>query len=279
MAGRHPRISWRQGHVLTADTAEKLGLAHPANPTETTVVVVSHDCDLVQSETSEPLVEVIIGREINEDEVNGNFLNAKGSRTLHLPFTAGSSRLILELSATQKRQIDKAALIPHNPSPIAQLSLSGRRILQRWLAARYLRAAFPDEFVARFGNSGADERLKKIVKKAQSHLVAIYFDLDRGEEKERAGDDDLYELSIFLVHPVDPDPAISREAAHEAKVLIEQMFETCCKHDGQWRGIQLEGCYVQSAAEVTLHTVDFLKKWNTDYLSFRADPEGPMVAV
>ncbi|HEX3939000.1 MAG TPA: hypothetical protein VHX43_15960 [Xanthobacteraceae bacterium] len=213
VAASAQNTDWRQGDVLTTEGARTLGLIHPESADDTVVVIVSHDCDIVQESDIEPIVEAIIGREI--DKPNGNYLSAKSARTLHLPFTAGSdTSVIVELSATLKCQIEKSALLAQKPTATAKLSLDERRSLQRWLAIRYFRAAFPDVFVERLGRYGIEERIKKVFANSQTHLTAVYVDLDQDVEVERNGEDDLYTLSIYLVHAVEPDLAASANAGN-----------------------------------------------------------------
>src|SRR5271166_411944 len=86
-------------------------------------------------------------------------------------------------------------------------------ILQRWLAARYRRSAFPDEFDRRLERTGVRDRLSKILKSAGTLVAAIYFDVDQGEEISRTGPDDPYTLAIYLLFSTDADPqAAEREA-------------------------------------------------------------------
>lgn len=268
-------IEWRQGDVLTTEGAKTLGLFHPRDAENTAVVIISHDCDIVQDRNVEPIVEAIVGREITAPD--GNYLNAKSPRTLHLPFTAGSdATVMIELSATLKCQIEKSALMIQKPTETAKPSFAERRVLQRWLAIRYFRAVFPDEFVARLSKYGIEERVRKIFADSQAHLIAVYVDLDQGAEIERDGEDDLYTLSIYLVHAVEPDLAASAKVASAAKSQIENLFGTRCKKNGKWIGIELEGCYIISMEEMTLFVAEKLKKWNTDHLSLRQEPHGPM---
>lgn len=268
-------VDWRQGDVLTMEGAKTLGLSHPISADDTAVVIISHDCDIVQREDIEANVEAIIGREIAAS--NGNYLNGKSPRTLHLPFTAGSDpRITVELSATLKCQIKKADLFKQHPTQTLKPSVSERRILQRWLSSRYFRSAFPDEFVARLRRHGLDDRFNKILAESQAHLFAVYADLDAGEDVERT-DGDLYTLSIYLVHGVEPDLAASAKAAENAREKIKALFDERCKKDGEWTSIELEGCYVYSVQEMTLFAAEKLRRWNTDYLSLRQKPLGPMI--
>ena len=55
--------TWRQGHVLRADTAAAFRLSHPADAAATCVVVIGHDCDIANDALdAEPDVEAIVGR-------------------------------------------------------------------------------------------------------------------------------------------------------------------------------------------------------------------------
>ena len=79
MLGRE--TEWRQGNLLTEDTAHALGLLE-APDSFSSVVVISHDCDLAND--TEELVEVIVGSRV--DEPNRMLTNARNPRRIHLTF-------------------------------------------------------------------------------------------------------------------------------------------------------------------------------------------------
>jgi hypothetical protein len=161
---------WRQGHVLAGETIDKLGLRDTRAP-ERTVVVITHDCDLAASPDKEPDIEVIIGRLV--EKADGNFTHAKSPRVLHLAFTTPGGPRVVELAATNKARIAKTDLIDHAPRRGWELDPTGLSILQRWLAARYRRTAFPDAFEELLNRSGASARLTKILKPAGKHICAV----------------------------------------------------------------------------------------------------------
>jgi hypothetical protein len=132
---------WRQGHVLPQ---EAVSLLLPDLTETVIVIVISHDCDIAQDPAVEPTVEVITGRPVRE--VDGNFTHAKNARRLHLTFSRGTKQLSVELEASRKTAIEKHQLRHFRPVETVQMTAAERTILQRWLAARYRRAAFPDEF-------------------------------------------------------------------------------------------------------------------------------------
>jgi hypothetical protein len=194
---------WRQGHIVPDDGAKALGLLSDTGHTKV-AIVVSHDCDLAQDPSVEPLVEVIVGDRIGA--ADGNFSYAKNARRLHLTFSGGSEHFTVELLARFKIAIKKEELVEYEPAETTKLTVAEHAILQRWLAARYRRAAFPDEFDKRLGETGLRDRLDKILKSTGSSISAIYFDVDYGEAVFRSGPRDPYTLSIYLVYSTEIDP-------------------------------------------------------------------------
>jgi hypothetical protein len=159
-----------------------------------------------------------------------------------------------------------------------ELTPENRSVLQRWLAARYRRAAFPDEFERRLRETGVDERVKKIVEPLGTHLIAIFFDVDEGRELERKGADDPYILRIDLLYSTERDPIAALNAAEQAASAISAAFRERCFVAGKgWQGLELVSCEPISDEAMTYRMSTQLKKWNAEYLSLRADPvAGPM---
>jgi hypothetical protein len=266
---------WRQGHVLTDETVDKFGLRDAQAP-EALVVVISHDCDLAGSPDKEPQVELIVGRQI--EKANGSFTHAKNARLLHIEFTTPEGGRFVELAATKKVLVAKSDFADHEPRPEFQLDPAGQSILQRWLAARYQRAAFPDEFDKRLNESGAGARLAKILKPAGKHIRAIFFDVDDGYEVQHDGSTDTYELRIILLHTSQPRGQESEAAALKAQEQIEAAFnELFFKENSSWRDIELVECMVMSDEAVSYAQVILLKQWRLEHLSLREEPQDPMM--
>jgi len=247
-----PDTPWRQGHVLAPDCVKQLlGLEDPPDA-ETIAVIASHDCDLAQSPDSEPYCEVMIGHSVERQD--GNFAWAKSARQLHLPFTAGEIKLVAALNANQRKLIKKTDLADHKPAPKVLLTPNERTIFQMWLASRYRRAAFPDEFVRRLSARPANlaEKLTKILAATEDHIVAIFFDLDKGTEIERAGTEDAYELTILLVYSTEGDPGVSLKTATQAAKAIKELFQKTYRKDGKWHDVELRDVFPISEEGVTL---------------------------
>lgn len=275
---------WRQGTVLTSEAAAAFGLTSKRAPDDTAVVVISHDCDLAQDPQVEPFVEVIVGRFVGE--AVGTFTHCKNLRRLHLPYTAGEEKRTIEIEQMHRASVPKiaegaAALAASEPRPQLLLKHSDRRILQRWLAARYERAAFPDEFDRRMTDTKVADAIVKTFKDTGHHVPGVFFDVDEGHEREHTGPDDPYQLVITLLYATDVNPKVAEQAAMAAQKRIEEIFKARCRAknaDGleQWRWIELQAVEVISDQALTYAQSLLLTKWQADYISLRSDPQQPI---
>ena len=175
-------MPWRQGHVLTTEAVQELGLPYPGALDFVCVVVISHDCDLANDDLEiEPSVEVIVGCCLLQEEGNGNYFWAKSPRTLHIDALKNGSAVVIELIATAKRCVAKQALAAFSPDTAYSCPGKSLSALRSWLAVRYNRAAFPDLFVNRLSDAKVDKRLAKIIQPIGHRLSAVYFDVDGGK--------------------------------------------------------------------------------------------------
>ncbi len=271
MADWNRDTPWRQGHVLTNESSVALGVVRAEDVGTALAVVISHDCDLAQSPETEPTVEIIVARRVKA--ADGNFTHAKNSRRLHLESAIDGAESYLDMQAQGKTGIKKSALADHTPAANVVIKPEDRSVLQRWLAARYRRAAFPDEFERRLNDTGVAKRIAKIVEPLGKHLVAAFFDVDDGIEQDRQGENDLYGLRIDLLYSTEDDPAAALEAAEKAAAAIDAAFrERCFDATVGWKWVELLGCETISDEAMTYAMSTQLKRWNIDYLSLRADP-------
>lgn len=260
---------WRQGHVLTRDAVDKLGLTCPDSPTAI-VVVVSHTCDVVQSPATEPDLEVLYGRPITTSD--GNCTHAKNPRKLHLPFNIPGGELMVELQAPEKFVLPKKALVDFVPDPDIALLSERLSTLQRWLAARYRRTAFPDAFDRRFDTTGMKDKLTKILSRHGKHIHAVFFDVDDGEEIKREAPEDTYTLDIYLLFDSSSDLKSAKDDVSQARKEIIKAFQGTLIVEGEgWQYIELRDCIPLSDEEMSYKQSLYFKKWNLDYVSLR-DP-------
>lgn len=278
MADWQRDTTWRQGRLLTPEAVQTLGLLHPTHPADTLVIVASHDCDLAQLIASEPQAELLVGRRL--ETLDGNFTHAKAARTLHIGF-AGDDPVLAEFVATAKCSIGKELLGDFQPAEPSRLSPAGQATFQRWLAARYHRSAFPDEFERRLvRETRLAERIAKAVKPHGELITAVLFDVDEGVERVRNGPYDVYLLDITLLHATEPDFAQAEAAASTAKRAIQSDFERKLfdAQTGQWQSIELRYLDVMSEEALTYRQFTLLKRWRLDHISLGAEPPQPLLA-
>ena len=267
---------WRQGHVLADEAVAEFGLVSSAGPDNTVVVVVTHDCDITADAAREPMVEVVIGRRIDRLGVDAN---AKTARRLHLPFLRGDIEVPVEFEITTKTALKKDAVLAAKPRADMTLSAKGRVTLQHWLAARYYRAAFPEEFEARLKAKPGklNEKIVKAMDDAGQHVLAVYFDLDNGEEHERSGPDDVYELRITLLYDSEKDEEAAHAAAQKAADAIEKSFDAALCSNEKWRDIKLQSCDPASDNAMSVAASRMLKQWPLNHMSLKEDPPQVMM--
>jgi hypothetical protein len=269
---------WRQGHILT--DADLRSLFEDIDDPNAVGVVVSHSCDLAQPPDSDPYVEVIIGTVLNRSD--GNFSHAKNARRLHLVARNGDGGdLHLELKATGKRPVDKGRLVERGCAPDGTRTLppAAREILQCWLAARYRRSTFPEEFDRRMNDRSAKiyEKLAKMLTPLGHDIVALFFNVDDGEEVERVGAEDVYRLQITILYTTKENEKAAEVAETLSKEITKFFTEKFwIKSENRFNWIDLDLVECLAITELTYEVERTLKKWNADYISLRSDEIQPI---
>lgn len=269
---------WRQGSLLDSDAIAALGLTHATEPESTLVIVASHDCDLAQAPEGEPYVEVVVGRLVMDKD--GNCTHAKNARKLQVEF-AGAAVLWAEFEATAKVSIDKLKLNDFGPRTDAHLTPENHATFQMWLASRYRRSAFPDEFERRLTSKEfkLHEKIAKAVKPHGELIAGVFFDVDGGIEVTRDGPDDTYTLDITILHAADPDFDASEKVAITVAEVIRTAFEDKLFNPTKtWQHIELSSCDAISESALTYQQFKQLKRWRLEHISLAADPQQPVLA-
>jgi len=281
MVSTDRQFSWRQGDVLTDKAVKELNLQDQDNTGEIFVVVVSHDCDLAAGIDKEPNCEVIIGKRI--DKLKGDSYG-KTARRLHIEYQTNDEPIRIELQAVTKQLIAKSKLISIYPRKDMWLDGQGIVILQRWLASRYHRAAFPEAFELRLRNAVTPgkktflKKLENILDVGGIHIRALLFDLDNGKNVERKGLEDVYELGIIVLYNSIEDESQASIAAEEAARKLEELFEVAFYSPGSgWLNINLQYCDPVSDNAITVAQREILKQWRLEHMSLQSTPPQPMI--
>lgn len=266
---------WRQGSIFPDDASKYLGLSHPEAPERTIVIVISHDCDLAADPDREPRVEFVTGRIIDGVKADSH---AKSARRLQIEFQGPQGLTAVELSAAYKSFVNKGDLAPFDPRADIYLDAPGLSILQRWLAARYRRAAFSDEFERRLKEAKLPRRIEKALDTAGKHVIAVFFDVDGGEDFQRNGPSDVYRLGIYLLYDTSQNEPEAEAAARGAADRIEKAFESAFQgEDKSWTNIRLEYCDVMSDQAMSYGNSLLFKQWRLEHISLEDDPQQPVL--
>ena len=262
---------WRQGSIISGDLAVSLGIL-TEHTSKRFLIVATHDCDCVTGEDEEPQLELIIGKEIEKDEFDGNFTLAKSTRRLHLEIEQHGT--YIELSSINKANVDKTVLLGRVPSPNLTINTDQRRVFRRWLAARYERVSFPDQLVRRL--KPVADQFKKASKKDGANVIGIYIEFEPDEElKSESLEPYSFKISVVF----DSSKAGASDAAKriaksiEAKFISE--FRIVDTITGlHWNNIELESCSVRSDVDFTLQEALSSYVFRLDDISLKLGEDG-----
>lgn len=257
---------WRQGSFFSAESLEHFNI--PNESGDAVVIVASHDCDLTQLPEDEPYVEVVIGKIIAQ--MDGNYTHTKNVRKLHLNSLKNAAPVFIELTTGGKININKSDLSSFEPSNEFMLPAGIVKIFQRWLAIRYKRAAFPDEFENRLKTAKLHLKIHDAIKPHNELIRAIFFSVDNDEEIEHP-DPEPYILDITILHVAQPDFAAALDAASTVQSAIRKAFAAKLLNEktGEWQKIELRYCDVASDEAMTYAQFASLKEWRLDSISLK----------
>jgi len=246
---------------------DRLGLSANTTDPATAIVVISHDCDLVRPYEVEPQVELIQGQ--RKDEFDGSLSNGRNPRKLHLEYEQNGAKRFLELCAINKTYADKRLLIGAGPDPDSVLTAKSVQTLRGWLAARYNRAAFPDDLNRRL------EPLKRRLRSADPEaIIGIWMMYD--PEENHLSDEVPYELWVKIVYST--LQFRGKVTAEEYADKLRLNFESSFLKQGFWHSIELRACEAIADSVFSVrHMLDGYEQWRLEDLSLRQDPPGEYI--
>lgn len=261
---------WRQGCFLPQEAFAEL-----ENKTSETnfAILITHDCDCVSEISSEPFLELMLGRYL-DGEPAGNFTRGKSTRILHLPISSVGKNIELN-AAISKRSIRKDWLLKFSPDANITLTDAEKRTLSHWLALRYERPAFPDELVRRLQQGNASDIFATACKKTGEEIQGVYITYDpRGELTDK----ELYCLSVRVVwnSEIDGAEGVAKSIADKIKKKFEKVFNYANGPTQEWLGIELDICEAVEDLDFTLRDVRTHEAWKNDEISLADDSGLPI---
>lgn len=263
------RLGWRQGAVLgpqlmraARDRATRGLVVHD----EDWLVLTSHDCDIVnRSLDKEPFVEVLRAEESSRQAPDRQQAWGRNPRVIQLSVESGGRSLVLCAKAHERWMLPRELLCTEAPS--RSLDDKTRRLLAEWLAKRYIRAAFPTEFDARWRS-----RLRAWTALLERHsrsVQGIYLRLNTQAELEPKAP---YIVDLIAAVPVELKSQAGWAAVREQ---IEQEIEAFWEQFAP--GIECGEVEVLGTDEVTLAAIEHYQRFDADWVSFADD--SPMTPV
>ena len=251
---------WRQGSVLSATLLGDLiadGLIPGSFSHLDIAIVISHDCDVTHvSLASEPTVEVLIGQRV--DAAHPDFIESKSPRKYHLKIGNDDTAATLEFLAHQRFAFSRQRLAIYQPESSLALSQDEISRIALWVARRYTRAAFPDEFNKR--TRAVTQKVRGRLKKNISLFSGIYLFLQDEElEAEKSYNVDV--CGVMFKEKFEQETL--RTKAQGLIGGVEAALNGC-------EGVDVGESEVRPDDEFSLNDVRFWKRWDFDELSFRA---------
>lgn len=254
--------SWGQGAVLDNGTITKDDGSLRGDPLGDydIVIVISQSCDVVHGSFEvEPLVEVLIGRTIPEDQVDGNFTWGKNPRTIDFEAEVCGKTRWYRCRISEKSTLGRRVLTRSFPSEALPQPTCG--VLARWVAKRYTRAALPDAFNERVRRM--DERIKRLMVRDGKLITHVYLSLDTEEELPPNRP-----YRVIMRATALPEVLEDRELTGKLSAAVLGLKSLLNECDG----VEVLDAELESEVEITLHDLSSgqLRRWDYDYLSYRA---------
>jgi hypothetical protein len=146
------RHGWRQGAVLgpaLAAEARKLAPQGISFTDSDWLIVTSHDCDIVNGRLEkEPFVEVLRATVVQQKKPDNQQVWGRNPREMQFAVDdANGGTVVLSTKVHERWSVPRELLVSEAPRCVLD---DKRRVIAEWLAKRYIRAAFPTAFDARW---------------------------------------------------------------------------------------------------------------------------------
>ncbi|MEQ1622588.1 MAG: hypothetical protein ABL919_14365 [Methylococcales bacterium] len=196
-AADHLRVEgWKQGCLIPPNSAEQIIKAsidfyNKGASSDTWLVVLTQDCDLVRNTNVEPFVEILALQKLPNKPSDPKL--GQSARTLHLYLEIDSQTNWFECSIHDRFRINKESLCGLGCDTVLGFEENELRLLRQWLARRYTRAAFPDHFETHLASTQG--RVKSLFKSPEAKLIStVYIAIDN----EDAGPEEDYFIHVIL---------------------------------------------------------------------------------
>ena len=246
---------WRQGAVLPHELLPD-GTLPASVTTDTKLLVISHDCHLVNnSYAAEPFLEIFVARPKPPGARAGSIFKGKSPRRLQFDVEENGASRLYEIDVNEKYRIHRRVLETGTRDATIRISESDVLVIAKWAARRYHRPSFPTAFVDRIAQIKA--KLSKKLKK-DGEDVNVYVAFNTLEELPV---EEAYRIIVRVVIPTEVyEDDVREQRANSVVSEIEKLLAAC-------KGLELEDAKLVAESEITLEEFRHLRRWDFDYLS------------
>ncbi len=248
---------WRQGTVLPHKLVPEGAL--PASATiDTKLVVISHDCDLVNaSYEAEPYVEFFVARLMPDTARDGRLFNGKNPRRYQFFAEDSGARRLYEVDVHEKYRIPRRTLEGGTRDQTITINSADVRNLGKWAMRRYHRPSLPTAFLNRVSNAAKSKMSKKLEREGED-VLGVYLGFNSVDELR---DGEPYRIIVRVVVSAEASEDEVRERRALSVVAEVQKLLAQCPD------ISVEDADVVSEMDFSMYDLRTMVKWDFDYLS------------
>lgn len=268
----------KQGRLISPENTAKIiedaiDFYDKDGSTDTWLVVITQDCDLVRKIDDEPYVELLALQELSSKP--GFPMRGHSARKLHLAREGANNITWFECNIHDRFRIKKESLLKTDCNSALAFSENEQRLLRQWLARRYARAAFPDHFENHLQSTKSGP-VKKLFKSAAAKLIStVYIDIDH----EDAGGNEDYYIHVILTalaeDLADPEKRDQIDDFEERFIRVFDNRPHICLALKDPDDQESYDVRVISEEDVTLSMLRRYKRFDADYRSVDDDTLSP----
>lgn len=264
-----PDVAWRQGsiigHELIAPIVDTLCVPQPI-PEDALLVLVSQDCDIAHhSYEAEPFIEFLVAnRRAGEDEDKG-LQWGKHPRRFQFWTEHQSDGAFFEININDRYRAGREILLKGLPEERLDTKLT--EVIGRWVAKRYTRSAFPDEFNKRC--RAARGKLAALFKKHGDLILSIHIRLEPEDVELPEGED--YRMTLYGV--CERYTWENQQLRASATKLVAQIGIKLAEGNG----IVVDEAVLVPEHRFSLEDARNTDRWDYDYLTYRGTSLEPIV--
>ena len=231
----------------------------PASATiDTKLVVISHDCDLVnESYEAEPYVEFFVAHRKPDTARDGRLFNGKNPRKCQFFAKENGERRLYEVDVHEKHRIPRKTLEGGARDQTITISPADVRNLAKWAMRRYHRPSLPTAFLSRVSNLAKNKMGKKLEREGED-VLGVYLGFNSVDELR---DGEPYRIIIRAIVSAEASEDEVRERRAIGVVAEVQKLLAQCPD------ISVEDADAVSETEFSMYDMRTMVKWDFDYLS------------